>query len=488
MADFNKNKKEIKMDNTNIYIGNRYVPIFADPVEWSASREYEPLTIVLHNGYSYTSKKMVPLNTNISNTEFWALTGNYNAQVEQYRREVAEVAEDVTDLQGDVEQIQTNVSGLSTTVSGLANDVAGAETDITALHRRVTSAENNITSINTALGNITTKVNNLDRSINFSTVIMIGDSYLEGYSPDGNVNGWGDRLAGFLGKTIGTTAYKYYKGGCGFGTTVDSKNFNTLTNDAYTALADQANSVGAVIYVGGANEPTNLTAAPVYNTLNNAKAKFTNAKIFYAYGTSALYQTPYNRANVVTAYEQALASVGKNCFYLSDLTNLLKAAGPGVYASDRLHLNNNGQAILATAVYNGMYGMKANASRETHQFDTCYLEYIMNDMYTLECFQKRPYTLNVEDYYANGTALLKTLEVDTYIRREESLFYAAHTTGYIKTDDEVFHDATFTVRIFPDKLEIYAYALNAAGSNYLNGNITAMEMMPFTYMTPVGVI
>lgn len=476
------------MDNTNIYIGNRYVPIFADPINWTASREYEPLTIVLHNGYSYTSKKMVPLNTDISNTEYWALTGNYNAQVEQYRQEVAAVAEDVTDLQGDVDQIQTDVSGLSSSVSGLANDVAGAETNITALQGRVTTAEGNISTLNTNVGNLTTKVNNIDRTINFGTIVMIGDSYLEGYSPDGNVNGWGDRLAGFLGKTIGTTAYKYYKGGCGFGATVDSKNFNTLTNDAYTALSAQANIVGAVIYVGGANEPTNLTAAAVYNTLNNAKAKFPNAKIFYAYGTSALYQTPYNRANVVTAYEQALASVGKNCFYLSDLTNLLKAAGSGVYASDGLHLNNSGQAILATAVYNGMYGMKASASRETHQFDTCYLEYIMNDMYTLECFQNRPYTLNVEDYYANGSTVLKTLTVDTYVRREDSLFYVAHTTGYIKTSDDVFHDASFAVRIFPDKLEIYAYALNAARTNYLSGTITAMEMTPFTYTVPVGVI
>ena len=476
------------MNNSNIYIGNRYVPIFADPIEWSASREYEPLTIVSHNGFSYTSKKMVPLNTDISNTEFWALTGNYNAQVEQYRREVAAVAEDVTELQGDVEQIQTDVSGLSTSVSGLADNVAGAETDITVLQGRVTTAEGNISTLNTNVGNLTTKVNNLDRSVNFGTVVMIGDSYLEGYSPDGNVNSWGDRVAGFLGKTIGTNAFKYHKGGCGFGATVDSKNFNTLTNDAYTALSAQADNVGAVIYVGGANEPTNLTAAAVYNTLNNAKSKFTNAKIFYAYGSSALYQTPYNRAQVMTSYQQALASAGKDCFYLSDLSELARAEGPAVYASDGLHLNNNGQAILATAVYNGLYGIKGSASRETHQFETCFIEYIMNDLYTLECFQNRPYTLNVEDYYANGSTVLKTVTVDTYIRRNESLFYVAHSNGYIKTSDDVFHEASFTIRILPDKLEIYAYALNDAGTNYLSGTITAMEMTPFTYMAPISMI
>lgn len=41
----------------NIYIGNRYVPVFANPVEWDNLREYEPLTIVTYQGTSYTSKR-----------------------------------------------------------------------------------------------------------------------------------------------------------------------------------------------------------------------------------------------------------------------------------------------------------------------------------------------------------------------------------------------------------------------------------------------
>ena len=73
---------------TNQYIGARYVPVFADPAEWNNTRTYEPLTIVIHNGNSYTSAQYVPKGIDISNEEFWKLTGNYNAQVEQYRQEV----------------------------------------------------------------------------------------------------------------------------------------------------------------------------------------------------------------------------------------------------------------------------------------------------------------------------------------------------------------------------------------------------------------
>lgn len=70
------------------YKGLRYVPVFADPAEWSSANSYEALTVVMHEGNSYTSKQAVPVGVDISNETFWALTGNYNAQVEQYRQEV----------------------------------------------------------------------------------------------------------------------------------------------------------------------------------------------------------------------------------------------------------------------------------------------------------------------------------------------------------------------------------------------------------------
>lgn len=76
------------------YIGARYVPVFANPIEWNINTAYEALTIVTYQGSSYTSKKNVPAGTAISDTTFWAMTGNYNAQVETYREEVEQLAED----------------------------------------------------------------------------------------------------------------------------------------------------------------------------------------------------------------------------------------------------------------------------------------------------------------------------------------------------------------------------------------------------------
>ena len=81
------------------YIGARYVPsVFSDEngsSNWRKEIPYEALTIVTYLGNSYTSKKPVPVNTEIDNNEYWVLTGNYNAQIEQLSSSVDELRNDI---------------------------------------------------------------------------------------------------------------------------------------------------------------------------------------------------------------------------------------------------------------------------------------------------------------------------------------------------------------------------------------------------------
>lgn len=77
---------------TRQYIGPRIVPLFGrkdeESIEWDNTAPYESLTVVLYQGNSYTSRQFVPVGVEITNQAFWAETGNYNAQVEQYRQTV----------------------------------------------------------------------------------------------------------------------------------------------------------------------------------------------------------------------------------------------------------------------------------------------------------------------------------------------------------------------------------------------------------------
>ena len=81
------------------YVGARYVPKFADPIGWKANTSYEAMVIVTYNNSSYTSKIPVPptVGNPAENSKYWALTGNYNAQIEEYRKETADAQEHARD-------------------------------------------------------------------------------------------------------------------------------------------------------------------------------------------------------------------------------------------------------------------------------------------------------------------------------------------------------------------------------------------------------
>ena len=84
------------------YVGARYVPIFgrADEttIEWDDLAPYEPLTVVMHLGISYVSRRYVPAGIDITNTDYWVETYRFNAQVEQYRQEVLGFQDQIDDL------------------------------------------------------------------------------------------------------------------------------------------------------------------------------------------------------------------------------------------------------------------------------------------------------------------------------------------------------------------------------------------------------
>lgn len=106
------------------YVGARYVPIFGrkgeTSIEWDGTAPYEPLTIVLHQGNSYTSRQYVPTGADINDQKYWANTGNYNAQVEQYRQDVLRYDARITTAQTDADAANDKLAamGVDTTTDG----------------------------------------------------------------------------------------------------------------------------------------------------------------------------------------------------------------------------------------------------------------------------------------------------------------------------------------------------------------------------------
>lgn len=86
-------KYDCTLPKVRVYKGSRYIPKFADPLQWDANTAYEHLTVVYSCGRTYISKVDVPTGSPLPKypklqNEWWATYADYNAQLEMYREEV----------------------------------------------------------------------------------------------------------------------------------------------------------------------------------------------------------------------------------------------------------------------------------------------------------------------------------------------------------------------------------------------------------------
>lgn len=156
---------------TTQYIGARYVPLFAEPIEWDNTKQYEPLTIVTHEGNSYTSRQFVPTGIEITNETFWALTGNFNAQVEKYRNEIKAYDGRITTAQNTADNAkslaETNENNIAANDAELAGTAdSGLKTMIVEETSRAGAAE---TALGTRIDTADTNIANLDAQMAATT-------------------------------------------------------------------------------------------------------------------------------------------------------------------------------------------------------------------------------------------------------------------------------------------------------------------------------
>ena len=226
------------------YVGARYVPVFANPLEWSDTREYEPLTIVAYQGNSYTSMQYVPTGISIADTAYWALTGNFNAQVEAYRAEVRAFDD----------RINANAAAINANAAAISANTAEISANATAINANAAAIAQEKT----------------DRTTN--VMLAFGDSYGVDTVSQGPV--WCEITAN---KLQATELHNYCVAGATFNTTKE-KNFFVQVDKAISEIKNPE-YVKYVGIVGGTNDGSNSIADAIVSLVAKINSAFPNAVI-----------------------------------------------------------------------------------------------------------------------------------------------------------------------------------------------------------------
>ena len=313
------------------YIGARYVPILGG--SWDRNKSYEALTIVQANNSSYTSKKPVPPGIDISNTEYWVLTGNFNGQVEEYRQAVENLSMDVDSLTEEVGNMKT-------------------------AKRRF---------------------------------IFIGDSYASGWDPGAqlNIKSWVEYAIEYLGLESGQY-YKKYANGAGFsipGTA--GKKFIDLLEELGTEITEPE-LITDIVVLGGYNDHA------VYNSIpGDIKAFSVKAKTLFPNSTFRIGFIGRNCVASSNEVLEGLYHAFDRYARTADASYLVNiqyaCRDRSMFSSDGIHPNEIGQSAIGKALSDCIKNGTANCfsllagvqlGNSYGLIPTCFMS---NDMTTL-CF------------------------------------------------------------------------------------------------------
>lgn len=250
-----------ELPKVRVYKGARFVPKFADPLQWDKDSAYEWLTVVYNCGRTYISKQPVPAGVElpeypILENDYWVMYADYNTQLEHYRAEVREFSlrydEMFCWLKSEKERIENKfdveVRRLDTRIDTLD---AKVERYYTTLDNRITEEVSTLneritTEVTTINNRITEEVSTLNQTINqvkqelINQITQLGDE----------INQTIQQLEGTSDTTFANILSKIYLGGT----------INESTGAITWPTADKI-AIGNMNWYSGANNSNYIKTA-----------------------------------------------------------------------------------------------------------------------------------------------------------------------------------------------------------------------------------
>ena len=362
---------------TRQYIGARYVPIFGrkeeTSIQWDNSAPYEPLTIVQYQGNSYTSRQYVPAGVNILNEEFWALTGNYNAQIEAYRQEVQGFSGRIAAIEESDETQNAQIagtadSGLKTLIDAntehlTAVDGQLAGTADSGLKTLISANTEHLAAVDGQLTIVNTKLVGPIAAYRDSVCVVFGDSFTDARVAYSEYGQWPDTIADTFGFDLRNYAVS------GSGIVHGNANLVTEVNRAANEMsaADKAKTSVIIMYYGYNDLSNNVANADIVNNfrtfINVAHTNFPNARIIaipFNYGAALLAMS---RETKITSIIQSMRDVSNG--YPVEIVDNARFWLLGVFSwfKDSVHPNATGYKQIASYITNAILGNNIQVHR-----------------------------------------------------------------------------------------------------------------------------
>lgn len=271
-----------KTVGTRQYIGARYIPIFGrrgeDSIQWDNSAPYEPLTIVQYQGNSYTSRQFVPIGVDITNQTYWASTGIYNSQVEQYRQEVLQFDGRITATEDAITALDASLPiGDYSSSNTVSDAIAANAADISALADIIpASAYSSSSTVQNAIGALDARLDSLEAKRH---MVIFGDSWAD-YNVTVN-----QQYLNYLARDLNVTVHNYAVNGARY-----TGSTNLVSTQVTNFINDTSFDHAHVLYVymtGGVNDQNlyNVTAGELQTAIREqirrVQAEVPHAKILY---------------------------------------------------------------------------------------------------------------------------------------------------------------------------------------------------------------
>ena len=337
-----------------------------------------------------------------------------------------------------------------------------------------------INQLSSEIAGLSLRVENLEKGKKY---IFIGDSYIQGYTPDGSVTGWADLVRNILGLTnVDSTIY-----GQG-GVAMDSSNNNNYYN--FISTLDGDDDATDVYICGGYNDiNASATKATIRQGILNAQTavaeKFPYAKLHIGFiGNTSVYANKWDLQTKVIYYSEAC-----NEFNIDFMTNAPYVLHDYavVFSSDGIHPNSDGQEAIAEYVSSYIKYGHADVILEPKDINPTWPSIrtkMTNGLTTFE-FSGAIWSIGVSggtNYSCNGQTPLNIVQVTQgYIIGTSARSIRIPVEVVLVLNGTSFANVSATLAIEEGYLRLYISKINSAGNDYDTLNITSLQIFPFNH-------